>query len=83
MSHPPEKGEWREHGAHDPETVFVYAGTRPGRRGSGAKFTIRTARLTLPRPETLVMPNAALFQRAWVHHSCRRDLLVFGTLYMR
>lgn len=51
--------------------------------GSGAKFTIRTARLSLPRPETLVMPNAALFQRAWVHHSCRRDLLVFGTLYMR
>lgn len=59
MSHPPEKGEWREHMEH--MTLKPYSCMA----GWHAPAGLNSCRI-------VVVPHAALFQRTGVRRSCRR-----------
>ena len=76
MSHPPEKGESREHGAHDPLPYCVHMSlhmsdvscvssvVHAGTKTRGYNSTVY---------RVLVMPHAALFHREGVHPVCRES----------
>ena len=79
MSHPPEKGESREHGAHDPLPYCVHMSLHMSDVSCvssvvhAGTFHARLQLDCIGVYRVLVMPHAALFHREGVHPVCRES----------